>query len=195
MRIKEIPSLQEQSLWNNFRAGDEVAFTQLSTRYYKMFRHYGEKFTTNSQIIEDAIQDLLVNLWVKRTSLSEVDSVKFYLLKSFRNQLFKTLRAFSAVPFEDDFQENFSEASSEMFFIENESQQEQQSKISYFLKQLPDRQREILYLRFYQDLRVEEIAQLLQIKPQSVSNIIQRALLNLRQHWELLVPFILLWLL
>ena len=82
-----------------------------------------------------------------------------------------------------------------MFFIENESQQEQQSKISYFLKQLPDRQREILYLRFYQDLRVEEIAQLLQIKPQSVSNIIQRALLNLRQHWELLVPFILLWLL
>jgi DNA-directed RNA polymerase specialized sigma24 family protein len=78
----------------------------------------------------------------KRTSLTEVDSVKFYLLKSFRNQLFKTLRAFSAVPFEDDFQENF-EASSEMFFIENESQQEQQSKISYFLKQLPDRQREI----------------------------------------------------
>ena len=34
MRIKEIPSPQEQTLWNNFRAGDEVAFTQLSTRLF-----------------------------------------------------------------------------------------------------------------------------------------------------------------
>ncbi len=194
MRIKEIHPIQEKKLWNSFREGDELAFTELSIKYYRIFRHYGGKFTSNTQIIEDAIQDLLVNLWVKRSTLIDVESVEFYLLKSFRNQLFKALRTTSTVPFEDCFPEHFPEDSTEMFFIEHEALQLQQSKIAHFLKQLPERQREIMYLRYYQDLKVEEIAQLLQIKPQSVSNIVQRALLKLRQHWELLVPFFLCWL-
>lgn len=183
---------QEQHLWNQFRAGDETAFTQLSKKYYATWVHYGGKFTSNNQIIEDAIQDLLIKLWLRRASLTAVESVKFYLLKSFRNQLFKTLDHFKAVPLEENFHENQVEHSSENLLIEEEYAHNISQKVAYFLKQLPQRQQEILYLRFYQDLRVEEIAQLLQIKPQSVSNTIQRALITLRENWELLLPFLLL---
>ncbi|MEA5256678.1 sigma-70 family RNA polymerase sigma factor [Arcicella aquatica] len=185
--IKSTQLSQEQLLWNHFRAGDEVAFTQLSKQYYKTLVHYGRKFTSNNQIIEDAIQDLLIKLWIRRASLNEVESVKFYLLRAFRNQLFKTLQLFKAVPLEDDFNDIHVEDSSEISFIAEESSNSINSKVSSSLKQLPERQREILYLRFYQDLRVEEIAQLLQIKPQSVSNTIQRALATIRENWELVL--------
>ena len=187
--IKSNQLSQEQILWNLFREGDEVAFTQLSKQFYKTLVHYGGKFTSNSQIIEDAIQDLLIKLWLRRASLTEVESVKFYLLRAFRNQLFKTLQTFKAVPLEDDFDDIHFEDSSETSFIEEESSKTMLHKVSYSLQQLPERQREILYLRFYQDLRVEEIAQLLQIKPQSVSNTIQRALATLRENWETILMF------
>lgn len=177
-------------LWNNFRAGDEVAFTQLSKQFYKTLVHYGGKFTSNNQIIEDAIQDLLIKLWLRRSSLNEVESVKFYLLKAFRNQLFKTLQTFKAIPLEENFNDTLFEDSSETSLIENEAFNSIHQKVSCSLQQLPERQREILYLRFYQDLRVEEIALLLQIKPQSVSNIIQRALIKLRENWEIIIPFL-----
>lgn len=176
---------QEQTLWNHFRGGDEVAFTMISKQFYKTLVHYGGKFTSNNQIIEDAIQDLLIKLWLRRASLTEVESVKFYLLRAFRNQLFKTLETFKAIPLDGDFDDLNFEDSFETSFIAEESLQNIQHKVSSSLKLLPERQREILYLRFYQDLRVEEIAQLLQIKPQSVSNTIQRALNTLRENWEL----------
>lgn len=185
--VKGTQLSQEQILWNRFREGDEVAFTQLSKQFYKTLVHYGGKFTSNSQIIEDAIQDLLIKLWLRRASLTQVASVKFYLLRAFRNQLFKTLQIFKAVPLEENFDSIHFEDSSEISFIAEESSKNMLQKVSSSLQQLPERQREILYLRFYQDLRVEEIAQLLQIKPQSVSNTIQRALVTLRDNWEFFI--------
>lgn len=185
--VKSTQLSQEQILWNRFREGDEVAFTQLSKQFYKTLVHYGGKFTSNSQIIEDAIQDLLIKLWLRRASLTQVESVKFYLLRAFRNQLFKTLQIFKAVPLEENFDSIHFEDSSEISFIAEESSKNMFQKVSSSLQQLPERQREILYLRFYQDLRVEEIAQLLQIKPQSVSNTIQRALVTLRDNWEFFI--------
>ena len=185
--VKGTQLSQEQILWNRFREGDEVAFTQLSKQFDKTLVHYGGKFTSNSQIIEDAIQDLLIKLWLRRASLTQVASVKFYLLRAFRNQLFKTLQIFKAVPLEENFDSIHFEDSSEISFIAEESSKNMLQKVSSSLQQLPERQREILYLRFYQDLRVEEIAQLLQIKPQSVSNTIQRALVTLRDNWEFFI--------
>jgi hypothetical protein len=83
----------------------------------------------------------------------EVESVKFYLLRAFRNQLFKTLQTFKTVPLEDDFDDLNFEDSFETFFIAEESLQGILHKVSSSLKQLPERQREILYLPFYKDLR------------------------------------------
>ncbi len=83
----------------------------------------------------------------------EVESVKFYLLRAFRNQLFKTLQTFKTVPLEDDFDDLNFEDSFETSFIAEGSLQGILHKVSSSLKQLPERQREILYHRFYQDLR------------------------------------------
>ena len=187
-------------LWRLFREGNEDAYCELSQRYYPKLIHYGQKFTPNVQLVEDALQDLLVHLWVYRRTLNETPSVRFYLLKAFRHQLFKALRKYPqrAEPgdYGDDryleFDERYVEFSTEDVYIQQESDSDFKSKVAERLSQLPVRQREVIYLRFFQGLSIDEIADLLTIRPQSVSNIIQRALANLRENWPIALLLVLL---
>jgi RNA polymerase sigma factor (sigma-70 family) len=181
----------DQYYWTQFRAGSEAAFTELSRRYYRKLVHYGLKFTPNVQLVEDALQDVLVHLWLHRKTINDTPSVKFYLMKSFRHQLFKSLKRLS-VQEEDPLAEELPESSAEDVLIQEEESRQQQLKLNQLLATLPSRQREVMYLRYYQDFSVEEIAQLIGIKPQSVSNIIQRSLANLRENWPLIVLSLLL---
>jgi DNA-directed RNA polymerase specialized sigma24 family protein len=49
------------------------------------------------------------------------------------------------------------------------------------LNELPARQREVVYLRYFQDLGIEEIAQVLSVNYQSVLNALSRAMKNLKK--------------
>ncbi|GAA4394486.1 sigma-70 family RNA polymerase sigma factor [Nibrella viscosa] len=185
---KRLVNVDDQQCWAEYRAGSEAAFTELSRRYYRKLVHYGLKFTSDVQVVEDALQDVLVHLWLHRQSVSETPSVKFYLMKAFRHQLFKSLKRLPTLTSEEDrLGSELPEFSAEEVLIQQEETQQQQYKVSQLLASLPPRQREVMYLRYYQDLRVDEIAQLLSIKPQSVSNILQRSLANLRENWHLII--------
>ncbi|MBN8822551.1 MULTISPECIES: sigma-70 family RNA polymerase sigma factor [unclassified Spirosoma] len=180
----------EQLCWDSFRSGNEQAFTRISVTYYRQLIHYGLKFTPNVQFVEDALQDLLIHLWVHHDSIGPTASVKFYLMKAFRHQLFKNLKRLGSEQL-TDWTTDFSTPDSwvENTGISQVENQEGENTFDYLLSLVPARQREVLYLRYYQGLSVDEIAQLLVIQPQSVSNLLQRALIKLRQHWP--VPVLL----
>lgn len=173
-------------LWDSFRNGNEAAYTELATRYYRILLHYGLKFTPNVQIAEDALQDLLIHLWLHRKNLNDTPSIKFYLLKSFRHRIIKTLKPLSGeTELTGQFENTCMEFSSEDVLIQNENELSLKNQVKVLMTQLPVRQREVVYLRFFQGLKSEEIGTLLAIKPQSVSNILQRALVNLREIWPI----------
>jgi RNA polymerase sigma factor (sigma-70 family) len=171
-------------LWNCFRSGDEDAYTELARRYYRPLTQYGRRFTPNMQVIEDALQDLLVHLWLHRESVSDTPSVKFYLIKSFRNRILKTIKPLAEeVELTNHFDDLNTEFSCEDSMIQGENDLALKKQVKNVMEQLPSRQQEVIYLRFFQNLKPEEIAGLLSINPQSVSNLIQRALSNLRDLW------------
>lgn len=171
-------------LWNCFRNGDEDAYTELARRYYRPLAQYGRRFTPNMQVVEDALQDLLVHLWLHRESLNETPSVRFYLLKSFRNRILKTIKPLAEeVELTNHFDDLNAEFSREDSMIQGENDLALKKQVRNVMNQLPSRQQEVIYLRFFQNLKPEEIAGLLSINPQSVSNLIQRALHNLREIW------------
>jgi RNA polymerase sigma factor (sigma-70 family) len=168
-------------LWNSFRGGDEHAYTELARRHYRTLFQYGQRFTSNMQLIEDVIQDLLIHLWLHRSTINDTPSVKFYLIKAFRHRMLKTIRPLSdETGLTDECENRMSEFSSEENWIERENDLALKKQVRTALEQLPARQQEVIYLRFFQNLMPEEIAGLLAINSQSVSNIIQRALSNLR---------------
>lgn len=171
-------------LWNHFRSGDEEAYTELARRHYRMLLHYGQRFTPNQQIIEDALQDVLVNLWLRRAFIQDTPSVKFYLLKSFRHRILKNIKPFSEeVELTDRCEHLHAEFSQEDLLIQGETDLALKKQVRSAMKRLPARQQEVIYLRFFQNLKPEEIASVLSIHPQSVSNTIQRALQRLRELW------------
>lgn len=179
--MKKIP---DEVLWQRYRDADQDAFTELSRRYYRKLLHYGLKFTPNVQLVEDAIQELYIHLWLYKKTINHTEYVKYYLMKAFRHQLFKMFRKLKATTDISEISDfAFFEYSSEDSFIEMESEQIVSKQVQELISALSPRQQEVIYLRFFHNLGVEEIASQLRINPQSVSNIIQRAFHKVREMW------------
>lgn len=186
----------EQGLWERFRGGDHKAFENLLTTHYRMLFQYGSRFSTDPEFIRDNIQDLFLYLWERRAALSSVESVKPYLLVSLRRQMHRKKKVRVAEEpltseTETDFQVEFSV---EDRFIENEAVGQRAERLKKILSALPARQKEVIYLRFFQDLSRDQISEVMTITPQTVSNLLQLAFKELRKSRgiELLLPF--LWL-
>ncbi len=137
------------------------------------------------QLIEDVIQDLLIHLWLHRATINDTPSVRFYLIKAFRHRMLKTIKPLADETGLTDECDNMSpEFSSEESWIVRENDLALKKHVQTAIEMLPARQKEVIYLRFFQNLMPEEIAGVLSINSQSVSNIIQRALSNLRGLWR-----------
>ena len=62
----------------------------------------------------------------------------------------------------------------------DEEEQELQKKIKFHVKALPARQQEIIYLRFYEGLGYDEIADIMEINISSAYKLIYKAFDNLQ---------------
>ena len=168
-----IESINQQAAerWLRFKAGDAVAFGQLSEQFYRTLYNYGTRFTTDTELIRDCIQDLFLDLWSRRQQLSETTFVKAYLLKAFRHKLIKVSLAAKRLQTE------------EQVIILNEHRQQQLDYLQRLISQLTKRQQEIIYLRFYQQLDHDQIAEVMNLSRQGVSNLLYRSLKELKDNW------------
>lgn len=183
-----IESINQQAAerWVRFKAGDAVAFGQLSEQFYRTLYNYGTRFTTDTELIRDCIQDLFFDLWSRRQQLSETAFVKAYLLKAFRHKLIKvsqSAKRWQAEEDEIDFLAYESEPSAEQLIILDEHRQQQVDHLQRLISQLTKRQQEIIYLRFYQQLDHDQIAEVMNLSRQGVSNLLYRSLKELKDNW------------
>ncbi|MCY7350041.1 MAG: sigma-70 family RNA polymerase sigma factor [Cytophagaceae bacterium] len=188
MKPTQVDTQQERILWQLFRAGNHTAYGELATMYYRNLYDYGRRYTKDHDLLKDAIQEVFLEFWRRRQALHETDSIKFYLFKSFRNRLFKEHRRLAWTTSADELPESGLdvEFSPETRIITQEVEEETQKRIRFIISQLPQRQQEAIYLRFFEDLDNEQIAQLLGINRQSVANLLHKALGQLKRNWFLL---------
>ncbi len=173
--------------WNAFKAGDWDAYMQLYNTYFKLLNNYGYKFTRDASLIEDAVHDLFVNLWAKKTELGNPVSVKNYLYKSLRNLLFRKMekqQRFVNIDADEDYPFNF-EVSFDTILIEDEQEKNLQRKIKEAVQSLPARQQEIVYLRFYEGLSYEEIADIMNLNINSTYKLLYKAIAKLQEKIKL----------
>ena len=173
--------INETTIWNSFRNGDWEAFAQLYNYHYTLLTNYGFKFTHDINVIEDSIHDLFVKLWQNKHNLGSTTSVRNYLFKSLRGILFRKLdleKKFSRFPAEE-FAFSF-EISYDEQLILKEHEKEVKDKLLELLNTLSNRQREIIYLRFYEGMSYEEIADVMSISISSTYKLLYKALDGLR---------------
>jgi len=142
--------------WNSFKEGNWAAYTSIYNSYFKLLCNYGYKFTPDTNIIEDCVHDLFVKLWTNRNSLGNPISIKNYLYKALRHAIFRKIQTsgrYNSITENDEDTYSFTfEVSFDAQLIAAEEEQELQSKIKSLLKNLPSRQQEIIFLRYYESL-------------------------------------------
>lgn len=178
-------SALDTGLWTKFKAGDHLAFGELAQVHYRALYNYGTKFSQDSEFIRDCIQELYLELWERRSFLSETAFVKSYLLKALRHKLIKEsvrLKRFKE-PRELSFDADETDLSVESVIIENEHLRHQISRLNQIVSHLSKRQQEIIYLRFYQNLDNEDIAQVMSLGRQSVANLLYRTIKEIKDIW------------
>ena len=175
---------QNRSLWNTFRAGNRTAFQRVYELYAKDLVSYGHKITSNVQLIEDSIHDLFIELWQSRESLSETDSIKFYLFRSLRNKIQRAqqrdvfyrasdLTQLDELAMSDDFIETR--------LIKTEGQEHLLRQLQAGYEHLSPRQQQAIDLRFRHHFSNEEIARIMGVNYQSACKFIYSGLKTLRE--------------
>ncbi len=178
-----MPDLSVPELWSAFRKGDRIAFQQIYLLYAGDLVSYGRKITGDPRLIEDNIHDLFIELWQSRSSLSETDSIKFYLFRALRNKISQSVRRdpfyeFTALENASAFSDN---QVIENNLIEKEGQEMLMRRLRQSYEQLSPRQQQAIDLRFYHHFSNEEVARIMGINYQSACKFIYSALKCLRE--------------
>ena len=176
----------EDVLLQQLQNGDEKALGALMKLFYAPMYNYACKFSQDEQLVKDCIQEVFISLWQRRDSATAISSPKYYLLRAVKNKVVKAIgknaqTINSGSLDEYDFKVEFS---TEYMLIEKQISAENAVRLQEILSQLPARQKEIVYLKFYHQLDHEQIAALMNINRQSVYNLLHESLQKLRKFWQ-----------
>jgi RNA polymerase sigma factor (sigma-70 family) len=178
--IKNLES--DLNIWDDFRKGEKYALSHIYYQHVELLYRYGKKFSQDSDLIKDTIQDLFFDLIRTRESLGFTDNIRFYLMRSFRRKLVQNLK--KDQPPQNSLNSEPEPAivySIEEEFIGRESLSKRDGLIQNCLQKLNPRQREILYYRYTCNLEYVEICDLMSLKYDSARKLVHRAIESLKK--------------
>jgi len=162
------------------RAGDERAFAILYERYWEPLFRYGARSLQDTALAEDAVQDVLVDLWERRQSLAHHDNLSGYLYRAMRNRVLNLLDRSKVRQAFLDTVAHTHEAG-DWSTDEKLREQELAEQIAQGMQQLPEAMRRVFELSREQGLSHREIAETLAISENTVKVQVSRALKILRK--------------
>ena len=162
--------------WQALLEGDREALGWLFRRYYPELYKYGIKICLDAVVLEDCIQELFIEIWQHKNPAPTI-SVKAYLLKALKYKLLKALQKMHQVTLQADMSDNAAfELSHESFIIAKQNDVEKVKRVISALSQLTNRQKEIIYLKFYQGLDYTEVSEIMNINYQAARNLLHQAI-------------------
>ncbi len=186
----EKDSFSDESLWKSFKDSNELAFTMIYKKYVQRLYNYGMHACKNHEMVTDCVQDLFSDLWKKREKLALVQLVKPYLFTSFRRLLIQRItQQRKEVTFTSWGIQSFEFTPSiESTIIEDDRQEEQRNQLKSCIESLTKNQREIIYLKFFNELSYQEIADITDIQVNSVYNLVSKTIELLRKKMQVIKP-------
>lgn len=176
------PNVENIRDWEEFLDGNRPAFSRIYQAHFSALHNYGYRLSGSSSLAKDAIQQLFVKLWNHRQNLSTPASVRHYLLKALRRILLDHKKSRDIFC---DFPDNYSttaENSQEFLLIKEIAWNEQNQFLTEAIEMLTKRQKEAIYLKFFENLSYDEIASAMCLTVKSVYNLISKAIDVLRQN-------------
>ena len=160
--------------------GDEDAFEQIFRRLSEPVFRFVRGMVQNEALAHDLTQDTFAKLWAVRDRMETVDSLRAYVFQMARNRVYNQQRDERT---RRDHRARLDGASAHASPPSPDTALDTdmlRSRLETWIDELPDRQREALTLRRRSDLSHEEIAEVMDISPNTVNNHIVRAMKHLR---------------
>lgn len=170
------------AVWTRFKDDDLNAFQVIYDGFIPNLHAYGVKLAPGFELLDDCIQELFLEIYTHRKNLNTPENLEFYLLKALRRIVFHKIKK------ENRFinLEKGNLTKSFLFELEldnpeNEDfQEEKMELVKFALSELNISQREILYLKFYNNLSYIEIGEMLGVRPDSAKKQMYRIIERLR---------------
>jgi len=158
------------------KTGDRDAFEIIYNKYWSKLYLSAFNLLRDAQACEDIIQDILVQLWLRRESVA-IDCLSSYLHTAVRYQVFNLIRSGKVKRF---FMEQFEEPVSSENIDDLLTEKDLKKLLNERVYSLPAKCREIFLLSRNNHLSNREIAAILNIAPKTVENQLTIAIRRLR---------------
>ena len=163
------------------RAGNRHAYRTLLERHWAVLVVYATGITNDKDLAEDVVQSAFIRVWVQRESWTPSGSVSAFLYRITRNLALNANRDRSAEMGRREKVGN--EVTSRSYPPRPDEElalQRLQVEVRAAIESLPPRRREAFELSRFHGLSYQDIAETMEISPQTVANQLQAALAELR---------------
>lgn len=161
------------------QSSDQQAFKELYLVYFDRLYKFAFSILHSSEFAEEAVNDVFLNIWQKRSQLKAIENLRNYLFISTRNTAFNYLSKFKKernasldevlVRFETD------DLTPETAFFTAEVR----SGIEQAVNQLPPKTKLVFQMAKIEGLKYKEIADILNISVNTIDNHIATAIKKL----------------
>lgn len=178
-----------KNLWVRAKNDDYAAFEKIYRCYNLLLKRYAKNYLKESHLIDEAVQGLFVEIYEKRKSLTISKNLPAYLCVLLRRRIaneFERSKMYVKMDEQDGDMLLLSDSETiEGNIVYGEHSTERYNLLKRSVEsKLSKRQREIIKLRFYDDLSNNEIAGKLGVDYGTVRNTISRALSNIRRQYR-----------
>lgn len=168
----------DQNIFSKIKTGDETAFSELFDQLYSLLCFFCDGYVADMDLARSLVQQVFVDLWIKREKLNVTQSIKPYMYNAVRNKSIDYLRCHKntiqitakientqETPFQDIIQEA-----------------EINNRINDSINQLPKKCCEIFILCRFEGLKYKQVAEKLNISVKTVEMQMGIALKKLRKN-------------
>jgi len=155
-------------------------FKTLVLSLHRSLYRFARSFLAESQEAEDCVQEVLLKLWLKRSSLGEVKNPKAYAMQMTRNLCLDKLKKRKHMTLEMEHERIASDQRPDRQ-LETADAVACMEKI---MALLPEQQRTLIHLRNVEGLEMKEIAEVTDMTIEHVRVTLSRARMAIRQLYQ-----------
>lgn len=179
MRLKNV---SDEELINRSRAGEERAMLVLYDRYAPLVYSVAFRILQNCSDAEELTQDIFIRLWERENYQSKRGSLKSFLGLLTRHRAIDRLRRSSKTEnIFETLEKSIYDNSFSSLPLEQLQSQERQEKLQEALNLLPQEQRKVLIMNFFEGSSQREIAKTINIPVGTVKSRIRAGFIKLKQ--------------
>ena len=185
--MDKLCKLSDEQLVKNYANGDSDAFDALLARYQQKIYSYILFLVHDDEVADDLFQETFMKAIVTIRQGRYVESGRFsaWLTRIAHNLVidkYRQDRNSNVISNDASDADLFNDASLSDITVEMKMITEQSlTDVGRLLKELPDNQKEVLYMRFYQDLSFKEIADATGVSINTALGRMRYGLINLRK--------------